>query len=344
MLQAKAPRATIQDVAALSGLSICTVSRALRNLPNVSASAQAKVSDAAAKLGYKASPAASRLAGGTTGSVAIIAPTATAWFFAQAVEAAEEVFAGAGYDTVLISLRNRPSVHSKLFGDLAGLSQRVDGILLLNIALSEAELAAVAASGLAVASVGMHDVPWDNVGIDNAEAARAATEHLLDLGHWDVAMLSGSETGEPSLITASERLRGFEQALGAHHVTVDPDLVLEAGSSIEGGRLAMIELIENRRMPSAILAGCDETAFGALMALRDHGLSAPKNMSIIGIDDHQMSWFLGLSTISQPVADQGAFAANLLIDRLHRSGLPNPPSSHVLETKLIERKSTRRRR
>jgi DNA-binding LacI/PurR family transcriptional regulator len=344
VLQAKAPRVTIQDVAALSGLSICTVSRALRNLPNVSAGAQAKVSDAAAKLGYKASPAAARLAGGTTGSVAIIAPTATAWFFAQAVEAAEEVFAAAGLDTVLISLRNRPSVHSKLFGDLAGLSQRVDGILLLNIALSEAELAAVAGSGLAVASVGMHDVPWDNVGIDNAEAARTATEHLLDLGHWDVAMLSGREAGEPSLITANERLRGFEQALSAHQVTVDPDLVLEAGSSIEGGRLAMIELIENRRMPSAIVAGCDETAFGALMALRDHGLSAPKNMSIIGIDDHQMSWFLGLSTISQPVADQGAFAANLLIDRLHRPGLPNPPSSHVLETKLIERKSTRRRR
>ena len=190
----------------------------------------------------------------------------------------------------------------------------------------------------------MHGVPWDNVGIDNAAAARAATEHLLGLGHWDVAMLSGSETGEPSLITASERLRGFEQALGAHHLTVDPDLILDAGSSIEGGRLAMIELIENRRMPSAILAGCDETAFGALMALRELGLSAPKNVSIIGIDDHQMSWFLGLSTISQPVADQGAFAANLLIDRLHRSGLPNPPSSHVLETKLIERKSTRRRR
>jgi DNA-binding LacI/PurR family transcriptional regulator len=57
-----------------------------------------------------------------------------------------------------------------------------------------------------------------------------------------------------------------------------------------------------------------------------------------------MSWFLGLSTISQPVADQGAFAASLLIERLHRSGLPNPPASHVLDTKLLPRKSTRRRR
>lgn len=344
MQQAKAPRATIQDVAALSGLSICTVSRALRNLPNVSAGAQAKVSDAADKLGYRASPAASRLAGGSTGSVAIITPTATAWFFAQAVEAAEEVLADGGYDTVLISLRNRPSVRSKLFGDLAGLSQRVDGVLLLNIALSEAEMDALAASGLAVASVGMQGVPWDNVGIDNAGAARAATEHLLGLGHWDLAMLAGTETGEPSLVTATERLRGFEETLAAHDLTVDPDLVLRAGSSIEGGRRAMIELLDNRRMPSAILAGCDETAFGALMAMRDLGLSAPKNVSIIGIDDHQMSCFLGLSTISQPVADQGAFAANLLIDRLHRPGPPHPPSRHVLETKLIERKSTRRRR
>lgn len=119
---------------------------------------------------------------------------------------------------------------------------------------------------------------------------------------------------------------------------------MDAGSSIEGGRRAMTELIENRRMPSAIFAGCDETAFGALMALRELGLSAPKNVSIIGIDDHQMSWFLGLSTIAQPVADQGAFAANLLIEGLQRPGPLSAPASHVLDTKLIERKTARRKR
>src|SRR6185437_16207239 len=91
-------RATIQDVALLSGLSICTVSRALRNLPNVSEKSQQQVTQAAEKLGYKASSAAARLAGGSTGSVAIVAPTATSWFFAQAVEAAEEVFADSGWD------------------------------------------------------------------------------------------------------------------------------------------------------------------------------------------------------------------------------------------------------
>jgi len=340
---AKAPRVTIQDVAALSGLSICTVSRALRNLPNVSEKAQAKVADAAGKLGYRASSAASRLAGGSTGAVAIIVPTATAWFFAQAVEAAEEVFADSGYDTVLISLRNRPSVQRKLFGDLAGLAQRVDGVLLLNVALDAAEVAALEDWGLAVASVGMQSVPWDNVGIDDEEAARKATGHLLDLGHWDLAMLAGTEPPSSTVVTADARRRGFERALAEHDLTLDPDLVLDAGSNIEGGRRAMTELVENRRLPSAVFAGCDETAFGALMALRDLGMSAPKNVSIIGIDDHQMSWFLGLTTVAQPVADQGAFAANLLVERLLR---PEPPARtvHLLETKLVERRSTRRRR
>jgi len=143
--QAKTPRVRIQDVAALSGLSICTVSRALRQLPNVSAQAKARVGDAAAQLGYKASSAASRLAGGNTGSVAIIAPTATAWFFARAVEAAEEVFADSGYDTVLISLRNRPSVQQKLFGEV----KRGIGVAELEIARESLGLAieGVEASG-----------------------------------------------------------------------------------------------------------------------------------------------------------------------------------------------------
>ncbi|WP_427017575.1 LacI family DNA-binding transcriptional regulator [Pseudarthrobacter sp. P1] len=339
-----AHRTTIQDVAVLSGLSICTVSRALRNLPNVSENAQRKVAQAAGKLGYKASAAAARLAGGTTGAVALVAPTATAWFFAQAVEAAEQVFADSGYDTVLISLRNDPGVQEKLFGDLDALSQRVDGVLLLNIGLSDDEIASLAASGLAVASVGMHDVPWDNVGIDNEHAAWQASSHLLDLGHWELAVLSGQERGERSVVTASERLAGFHRALADHHLTVHPDLVVNAGSSIEGGRQAMTEIIANRSRPTAIFAGCDETAFGALMALREHGLSAPKDMSIIGIDDHQMSWFLGLSTVAQPVADQGAFAADLLVERLQNPDAPHTVANHHLDTTLIDRKSTRRKR
>ncbi|MCA4134151.1 LacI family DNA-binding transcriptional regulator [Arthrobacter sp. M4] len=341
---ARTQRATIQDVAVLSGLSICTVSRALRNLPNVSDHAHRLVADAAEKLGYKASSAASRLAGGTTGAVAIIAPTATAWFFAQAVEAAEEVFADSGLDTILVSLRNKPSVHRKVFSDLTALTQRVDGVLLINVDLDETEIQALSASDLRVASVGMHDVPWDNVGIDNEDAAWQATSHLLGLGHWNLAVLAAREKRGYSVATSQQRLAGFTRALEEQHLTVHPDLVIDADSSIEGGRRAMTELIAHRSLPTAIFAHCDEAAFGALMALREHGLSSPKDVSLIGIDDHPMSWFMGLSTVAQPVADQGAFAANLLVERLQNPEASHEPTHHLLNTKLIERKTTRRKR
>ncbi|ALE07431.1 LacI family transcriptional regulator [Arthrobacter sp. ERGS1:01] len=341
---AKTQRATIQDVAVLSGLSICTVSRALRNLPNVSEKAQRLVAEAAQKLDYKASSAASRLAGGSTGSIAIIAPTATAWFFAQVVEAAEEVFADSGFDTVLISLRNSPSVRQRILGDLAGLAQRVDGVLLLNIDLTAEEIAEVAGSGLAVASLGMTGVPWDNVGIDNEHAAWLATSHLLELGHWNLGVLTGRELNGNSVQTSADRLKGFNRAAAENDLTVHPDLVVCADSSIEGGRRAMTELIAHRTLPSAIFAECDEAAFGALMALREHGLSAPKDVSIVGLDDHPMSWFMGLTTMSQPVADQGAFAANLLCERLQNPAGLGEPGHHLMATKLIERKTTRRKR
>lgn len=339
-----AQRATIQDVAVLSGLSICTVSRALRNLPNVSEKAHRKVAEAAEKLGYKASPAASRLAGGNTGSIAIIAPTATAWFFAQAVEAAEEVFADGGHDTMLLSLRNNADVKARVFEDLAALRQRVDGVLLLNVDLNAAEMEALAGSGLEVASVGMSGVPWNNVGIDDEHAAWQATSHLLELGHWDLAVLSGREMGGHSVRTSNNRLDGFKRALAEQDLMVHPDLVVSAGSSIEDGRRAMTELIAHRGLPDGVFADCDETAFGALMALREHGLGAPRDVSMIGIDDHPMSWFLGLSTVAQPVADQGAFAANLLCEGLLNPDQDHQPTNHFLDTKLIERKTTRRKR
>ncbi|MEA5455081.1 LacI family DNA-binding transcriptional regulator [Sinomonas sp. JGH33] len=337
-------RATIRDVATLSGLSICTVSRALRGLPNVSLDAQKRIEDAAEKLGYRASSAASRLAGGRTGQVAIIAPKATSWFFAEAVEAAEEVFADSGLDTVLVSLRGQGKVRDRLFDDPTEFSQRVDGVLLFGVNLDASQVEALSESRLAVASVGLEGVPWDNVGIDDEAAAWAATRHLLDLGHWDLAMLAGSEPSHGTVTTAAQRRAGFERALDEEHLEPDPDMMVSAPSTIDGGYQAMTELISTRRVPGAVFAGCDEAAFGALKAMREHGLSAPKKVSLIGIDDHPMSSFLGLTTVAQPVPDQGAFAATLLAERLQNHDDGGAPHDHRLPTPLIERKTTRRSR
>jgi DNA-binding LacI/PurR family transcriptional regulator len=342
---AEVKRATIKDVATLAGLSICTVSRALRGLPKVSASAQAKVEDAAEKLGYRPSAAASRLKGGRTGAVAIVVPKATTWYFSQAAEAAEEILADGGLDPILVSLRGQEHVQSRIFDDLTELAQRVDGVLMIDVDLTSEQTATLSSSGLEVASVGMHDVPWDNVGIDNVAAAKEATDRLLALGHWDIAFLAGAQTGNGKTRATEERKRGFELALAEHDAVVHPDWVIEAGYTIEGGRQAMSELIRHRGdLPTAVFAGCDEVAFGALMALKEHGLSCPEDISIIGIDDHPMSWVLGLTTISQPVADEAAFAASLLLDRLQKPDESGYPINHNLPTTLADRTTIRRNR
>jgi DNA-binding LacI/PurR family transcriptional regulator len=337
-------RATINDVATLSGLSVCTVSRALRNLPNVSPDAQRRIEEAAEKLGYRASPAASRLAGGRTGQVAIVTPRTTAWFFAQAAESAEEVFGDAGLDTLLVSLRGSRDVEERFFADLDGLAQRVDGVLLAGVSLEPARVEMLAASRLAVASLGLTDVPWDNVGIDDEAAAWTATRRLLDLGHDHLAILAGNEPSEGTVRTASERRAGFGRALAGEHLECHADMVVRAESSVDGGYRAMNELIATRERPDAVFASCDEMAFGALKALGEYGLSAPKKISMIGIDDHPMSSFVGLTTVAQPVADQGAFAAALLAERLAAPDSDVPPEDHRLPTALIDRTTTRRAR
>ena len=107
----------------------------------------------------------------------------------------------------------------------------------------------------------------------------------------------------------------------------------------------MSELVRHRGdLPSAAFAVCDEVAFGALMALKEHGLSCPEDISIIGIDDHPMSWVLGLTTIAQPVADEAAFAASLLLDRLQKPDEAGAAGSHLLPTALVDRTTTRRNR
>ncbi|TLM83410.1 LacI family transcriptional regulator [Pseudarthrobacter sp. NamE2] len=333
---------TIKDVATLAGISICAASRALRGLPGVSESTCAKAHESAEKLRYRVpSPAQSN--NNRSGAVAVVVPTATTWYFAHAAEAAQEIIADAGLDPVLISLRGQEHIQSRLFDDPRELAQTVDGFLIIDVDLTPQQTAALSSSHRAIASVGMHNVPWDNVGIDNVAAAKAATNRLLSLGHWDIAFLAGGQTGNGKIRATPDRRQGFELALAEHDAVAHPDWVIEAGYTLEGGRQAMEELIKHRDIPTAVFAGCDEVAFGALMSLKDHGLACPGNISMIGIDDHPISRVLGLTTIAQPVADEAAFAATLLLDRLQRPTETGSPGNHYLPTVLTDRTSTERR-
>ncbi|MGW0504195.1 LacI family DNA-binding transcriptional regulator [Micromonospora sp. NPDC003241] len=335
----------IDDVARLAGVSTATVSRALRGLPTVSAATRHRVLAAAEQLQYAVSPSASRLAGGRTGTVAVVVPRITRWFFGVVVEAVEDFLHQAGYDLLLHNLGGREQNRQRLLHP-ANLHKRVDAVMLVATPLRAPELTALAALDLPGVTVSSGtDVPgWPCVRIDDVVAARTATRHLLDLGHRRIAHISGDPDDELAFTAHLDRRRGYQEALRAAGLSPDPSLDVESRFDIAGGTRATEELLRRGDPPTAIFAACDEMAMGALTALRDAGLRVPQDVSVIGIDDHALAGVLGLSTIAQPAAEQGRLAAKLLLDPLAgpppQSGPHRATSPVILNTRLVVREST----
>src|SRR3954471_3745911 len=169
---------SIKDVAREVGMSTATVSRALRGLPRVSVDTRERVLDAALRLGYVPSPSAAGLASGQTRTVAVIVPWVTRWFFAAVVQGAEEVLREHGYDLLLYNLAGDPTARHRVF-QTSLLTKRVDAVLVLSLKPSPDELARLQALGRPVTIVGADLPGWATVRIDDEDAARTATGHLL---------------------------------------------------------------------------------------------------------------------------------------------------------------------
>ncbi|MDG4767389.1 LacI family DNA-binding transcriptional regulator [Solwaraspora sp. WMMD406] len=331
----------IDDVARLAGVSTATVSRALRGLPTVTEATRLRVLDAAARLGYIASPSASRLAGGKTRAVAVVVPRITRWFFSTVVEAAEDTLQEAGYSLLLYNLGGRERTRHRLL-QTANLHQRVDAMMLIATPLEPSDFAAITASAMPGVTVSSGTVVpgWPSVRIDDVAAARSATAHLIGLGHRRIAHISGSSADELAFTTHLDRRRGYQEALIAAGLTTDPALDVEGDFTISGGGRATTELLRRDPLPSAIFAACDEMAFGAIAVLRQAGLRVPADVSVIGVDDHDVARVVGLTTVAQPAAEQGRLAARALLGPLRGAGRDEPVASVILPTRLILREST----
>ncbi len=321
-------RATIEDVAAGAGVSVATVSRALRNLPNVAESTRKRVSDVAAGLSYRPDPAAARLAAGRTGTVTVAVPTLNGWYFSTVVAGAEAVCADAGLEFQVIgipTLRQR----DRLLDEATRIERRTDGLILIDIAVTEEQAASLQRRRVSLATIGSRMPGHPSVAIDDERVGRIAAEHLLDLGHQRIAVIGASAGGPMSFDAPVARRRGFEHALAERGVTLPEELIASGRFSVDGGHEAMSILIDAPRPPTAVFAMSDEMAFGALMAFDEHSLEPGVDMSIIGVDDHEFAQVVRLTTIRQPVADHGSAAARMLIEEMTRAGRGMAPRSSV---------------
>ena len=332
-------RATIEDVAAAAGVSVATVSRALRGLPGVAAPTRERVASVAEQMSYRADPAASRLAMGKSRSIAVAVPLLNGWYFSQIVAGAEAICALTGYDMIVVGLYGDAARQSFIdAGD--SIHRRVDGVIFVEIPLSENDVSDLIARGLRTVTIGQATHRFPSVGIDDTYVGELATSHLLSLGHTRIGLIGDQPAKTDGRVVPALRQTGYAHALGRAGIALDPKLQVSGSFTMVGGLAAMETLLELADPPTAVFAMSDEMAFGALVAMKQRGLSAPKDVSILGVDDHDLSELVGLTTVRQIASDHGSRAARLLISQLEGNASTVARYDGVVE--LISRESTAR--
>jgi LacI family transcriptional regulator len=324
--------ATIAEVARHAGVGVATVSRVLNGSPAVREQTRQRVLDAIAELGYAPNPAARALSTGRTLSVGVVAPFFTRPSVIERLRGISHVLAGAGYRMMLFDVE-RPGQDSESFRTLPG---GLDGLLSISLCPPDADLDRFAAAGMSVVLV---DHPHDRlpaVYVDDVAGGRLATEHLLELGHERIAFLGDFEHNYHGFTSSALRRVGYEQALVAAGLAVDPELVRRASHGRDAAAALARELLEEAEPPTAVFAASDTQAMGVLEAADELGADVPGDLAVVGYDDIEIARYAGLTTIAQPLEESGAIGAHLLLAALDGEGA----SGRQLPVRLVVRSTT----
>jgi DNA-binding LacI/PurR family transcriptional regulator len=320
-------------------VAVSTVSRALRDVPGVSLATRQRIKGIAAEVGYLASPNAARLATGVTGTIAVIVPDATKWFFGQVISGAGAALRAAGRDVLLYELGDAEG--RRRFFDGQALRGRADAVLVLSLRLSEEETQGLRTLGLPVVLLGQGSEVFGSVRVDDRAAARSAVRHLINLGHRRIGLIGIDDAEEVTMGSTPpvSRLAGYRQSLMAARIPLDAEFEQFGANSVAGGAEAMTRLLSAPERPTAVFVGSDEMAFGALGVVRAAGMTVPRDISFVGFDNHDLSEVMDLTTIDQNIRGQGEAAAQLLLETL--GAAPGAaPANRTIDTRLVLRRST----
>ncbi|MSU88516.1 substrate-binding domain-containing protein [Rhodobacteraceae bacterium 2CG4] len=326
---------TLEDVARMSGVSTATVSRALNAPKRVRPETLARITDAVAQLGYTPHFGGRALASNRTFTVGAVIPTMENAIFARGLQALQEQLSAQGV-TLLVSTSNYdPDEEAAQVRALLG--RGVDGMVLIGEARDAQVYTLLERRGVPFVLVWTWrpDCPWPCVGFDNAEAARAMAQQVLDLGHRRIAMIAGITRGNDR---AAARVDGVRGALDAHGLSLPADRLVESDYSLEAGAEAARRLLAQTPRPTVILCGNDVLAAGAYAAIRDAGLSVPADISVTGFDDIDLAHVLspGLTTVHVPHRRMGEAAARMLL-AMGADGAA--PDGVALQTGIVRRGS-----
>jgi DNA-binding LacI/PurR family transcriptional regulator len=309
---------TIREVASEAGVSVATVSRALRGLPSVAPATRSRVLEVADRLRYVPDPYAARLASTRAHTLIVAVPLPGQWYYAQVVAGVEAVASEAGFDLQLHVVGD--DVQRRHFvEDVLPHQRRIDGAILVDIPVDSDDVRKLLDRGTTLVGVGQH-LEWIvTIGIDNRRAAYEATSHLISCGRRRIGLLGGMPEGRTRLSIPGERETGYREALVDAGVEIDESIVVNGNFSVAGGFDAATELLTSGTPPDGLFALSDEMAAGAIQAAREAGVAVPEQLAVVGFDDHEFAEALGLTTVRQPVAEQGELAAQALLDAVEGS-------------------------
>lgn len=327
--------ATIKDVAALAGISYTTVSHVVNNTRPVSQEVRLKVEAAIKSLDYVPSAVARSLKAKTTATIGLLVPNSLNPYFAELARGIEDYCERNGYCVILCNSDDNPDKQRSYLRVL--LEKRIDGLIVAS-AGGDSGLAqglAGVKTPMVIVDRGLDGVDADLVRIDHEYGAYLATRHLLELGHRDIATISGPA----STSVAQMRLAGYCRALKEAGVEVRQERMLESDFTSTGGYNAAAMLLANNP-PSAIFAGNDMIGIGVLRAAAERNVRVPSELSVIGFDDIQMSRYVypALTTVGQSILQLGEMAAEVLLRRIATPNLGT--DQRIVTPSIVLREST----
>ena len=335
---------TLKQIAENLGISITTVSKALKNYPDVSKSTKERVKEEAKRLNYKPNVFAVNLRTKESKTVGLIIPEVVHHFFSSVVNGIIEQAEKKGYLVIILQSNESYKLEKKQIDLL--IRKRVDGVM-MSLANKSIDIAHLK-------ELQSHDIPlvmFDKISkmvncskiiINDRKAAYEATKHLIDSGCKKVAHFRGALQPQNSI----DRFLGYKKALEDHGLPYDSSLVyLCENVDYEDGRRAALQLLKDKKDVDGIFAITDMAATGAIAVFNEKGIKVPDDISIMGFSN----WFLSqaitpsLSTVDQPGFEMGKKSFKLLYQEMKakKKGVPFEPKTVVLDTYVIKRNSTK---
>ena len=327
-------KATIRDVARMSGVSVATVSRILNDLTGYSEGTRKRVEKVMNDLDYSPNAIARGLANKQTSTIGILLPSVSSRFAAKLLQGIEMASHSLKHSVIVCNTHSNGERTMEYLQVLK--EKRIEGLIFISEWLKDEYVEVIKKMGAPVVLVSTMSLKYQfpYVKVDDKQAAYDAVCYLIKKGHRKIGLISGSEDDQ---IAGLPRIEGYKAALAEYGIPVDKELIAYGDFHFKSGAAGCEELFERNPDITAFFVTSDEMAIGAISCAYRRGKKIPEDLSIIGFDDTEDAEMAipPLTTVHQPVEDIGRIAAELLI---HKKGFDE---SVIVSHRIVERETVR---